>query len=397
MSRPFEGIKVIDITHVLAGPFSTYQLALLGANVIKVENPEDPDQARNTGPDHALNNKNMGTGFLTTGSNKRSLTVDLKSQAGQKILTELAKKADVIVENYRAGALASLGLGYEDIKKINSGIIYCSLTAWGQDGPRGQQTAYDQVIQGYSGVMSITGNPETGPLRCGPQLIDFGTGTTAAFSIASALFHRERTGEGQHIDGCLTDMAFVLMGAQITGAVRTGRKLGYQTPDRGQATHSEYMAKDGMLMLGASNHRQHSRFWELVGQPERANKSYNHRREHRKEEAKALKELIVTRTAQEWEDFLQENHVPAARQRTVEEAIADPQVEHRGTFHHYEEGSPEVEGGYTVPVAAFKYKRDGPKIDSPPPTFGQHNEDILKEIGYGEDEISQLRNAKVIG
>ena len=122
-------------------------------------------------------------------------------------------------------------------------------------------------------------------------------------------------------------MAFVLMGAQITGAVRTGRKLGYQTPDRGQETHSEYMTKDGMLMLGASNHRQHSRFWELVGQPERANKSYNHRREHRKEEAKALKELIVTRTAQEWEDFLQENHVPAARQRTVEEAIADPQVE----------------------------------------------------------------------
>lgn len=397
MSRPFEGIKVIDITHVLAGPFSTNQLALLGADVIKVENPEDPDQARNTGADHALNDKNMGTGFLTTGSNKRSLTVNLKSEEGQKILKALAKDADVLVENYRAGALASLGLGYEDIKKINPGIVYCSLTAWGQEGPRGQQTAYDQVIQGYSGVMAITGNPETGPLRCGPQLIDFATGTTAAFAIASALFRRERTGKGQHIDGCLTDTAFILMGAQITGALRTGRKLGYQTPDRGQATHSEYMAKDGMLMLGASNHRQHSRFWELVGQPERANKSYDYRRKHRAEEAAALKELIATRTAQEWEDFLQENHVPAARQRSVEEAISDPQVEHRNVFHRYEDGSPDVDGGYTVPIAAFKYEEDGPQIDTPPPAFGQHNEEVLKDLGYSDDQIAELRDAKVIG
>lgn len=397
MSRPFEGIKVIDITHVLAGPFSTNQLALLGADVIKIENPEDPDQARNTGADHALNDKNMGTGFLTTGSNKRSLTINLKSAEGQKILTALAEEADVLVENYRAGALAALALGYEDIKKINPGIVYCSLTAWGQDGPRGQQTAYDQVIQGYSGIMGITGNPDTGPLRCGPQLVDFATGTTAAFAIASALFRRERTGEGVHIDGCLTDTAFILMGAQITGALRTGRKLGYQTPDRSQATHSEYMAKDGMLMLGASNHRQHSRFWELVGQPERANKSYAYRREHRAEEAAALKELIATRGAQEWEEFLQENHVPAARQRSVEEAITDPQVEHRNVFHRYEDGSPDVEGGYTVPIAAFKYKEDGPQIDSPPPAFGQHNEEVLQELGYTADEIDQLRDAKVIG
>ena len=397
MSRPFEGIKIIDITHVLAGPFATNQLALLGADVIKVENPEDPDQARNTGADHDLNRKNMGTGFLATGSNKRSLTVNLKAKAGQKILKDLAKDADVIVENYRSGALAALGLGYEDIKKINPGIVYCSLTAWGQDGPRGQQTAYDQVIQGYAGVMSVTGNPDTGPLRCGPQLIDFGTGTTAAFAIASALFHRERTGKGQHIDGCLTDTACIFMGAQITGAIRTGRNLGYQTPDRGQATHSEYQAKDGTLMLGASNHRQHTRFWELVGQPEHANKSYDYRREHRTEEVEALKKLIPTRTAQEWEDFLQGNHVPAARLRTVEEAVNDPQMKHRNVFHRYADGSPDVDNGYTVPVAAFKYAHDGPQIDTPPPTFGQHNEEVLSNLGYSDAEIEALRKNKVIG
>ena len=397
MSRPFKGIKVIDITHVLAGPFSTNQLALLGADVIKVENPEDPDQARTSGSDHLLNECNMGTSFLTTGSNKRSFTVDLKTKKGQEIIKALAKVADVLVENYRSGALNALGIGYEDIKKINPTIIYCSLTAWGQEGPRGQQTGYDQVIQGYSGMMSITGNSETGPMRCGPQLIDFATGTTAAFAIASALFQRERTGNGQYIDGCLTDTAFILMGAQITGALRTGKKLDYQTPDRGQATHSEYMAEDSMLLLGASNHRQHSRFWELVGQPERANKSDSYRRQNRTQEAEALRKLIATKKAQEWEDFLQENHIPAARQRSVEEAISDPQVKYRNIFHCYKDGSQEVDGEYTVPVAAFKYAEEGPRVDSPPPTFGQHNTEILKDLGYTSNEIAELKKAKIIG
>ncbi len=397
MSRPFEGIKVIDITHVLAGPFSTNQLALLGADVIKIENPEDPDQARNSGSDHALNECNMGTSFLTTGSNKRSFTVNLKTKKGQEIIRALAKEADVFVENYRSGALSALGIGYEDIKKINPDIIYCSLTAWGQEGPRGQQTAYDQVIQGYSGMMSITGNSKTGPMRCGPQLIDFATGTTAAFAISSALFHRERTGKGQYIDGCLTDTAFILMGAQITGALRTGKKLDYQTPDRGQATHSEYMAKDKMLLLGASNHRQHSRFWELVGQPERAYKSDTYRQQHRSNEAEALRKLIATKTAQEWEDFLQDNHIPAARQRSVEEAIDDPQVNHRNIFHRYKDGSHGVDGEYTVPVAAFKYAKEGPRVDNPPPAFGQHNAEILRDLGYSSDQILELKNSKVIG
>ena len=397
MSRPFEGIKVIDVTHVLAGPFSTNQLGLLGADVIKLENPNDPDQARNTGPDQLLNDQNMGTSFLTTGSNKRSLTVNLKSKEGQSIFKKLAKKADVIVENYRSGALGALGLGYDEIKAVNPAIIYCSLTAWGQAGPRSKQTAYDQVIQGYSGVMSITGNADTGPMRCGPQLIDFAAGTTAAFAIASALFQRERTGKGQYIDGCLTDTAFILMGAQITGALRTGKKLSYQTPDRGQATHSEYMAKDKMLLLGASNHRQHSRFWELVGQPERSKKSESFRRKNREAEAAALRKLIATKSAQEWEDFLQDNHIPAARQRSVEEAIEDPQVDFRNIFHNYENGSHKVDGKYTVPVAAFKYAEDGPKIDSPPPAFGQHNSEILLELCYTKDEIADLRVKKIIG
>src|SRR3954470_10997911 len=157
MTRPFEGIKVIDVTHVLAGPFAAYQLGLLGADVIKVEQPDDPDQTRGQGPDRALNRRGMGTSFLTQSSNKRSITLNLKSERGREILKKLVATADIMVENYRPGAFKALGLGYDDMRKINPTLIYCSMTAFGQDGPRGPMTAYDHVIQSTSGVMAGTG------------------------------------------------------------------------------------------------------------------------------------------------------------------------------------------------------------------------------------------------
>jgi crotonobetainyl-CoA:carnitine CoA-transferase CaiB-like acyl-CoA transferase len=157
MTRPFEGIRVIDATHVLAGPFATYQLAVLGADVIKVEHPDEPDQSRGTGTDKALNRRLMGTGFLTQASNKRSITLDLKTERDRALLKKLVGTADVFVENYRPGALAALGLGYEDLAAINPRLIYASFSAFGQDGPRGRQTAYDHVIQATSGLMAMTG------------------------------------------------------------------------------------------------------------------------------------------------------------------------------------------------------------------------------------------------
>jgi crotonobetainyl-CoA:carnitine CoA-transferase CaiB-like acyl-CoA transferase len=395
MSRPFEGIRVIDITHVLAGPFASYQLALLGADVIKVEEPKEGDQARHAGPDKELCRRKMGVSFLNQGSNKRCITLDLKTEEGREILLKLAETADVLVENFRSGAMRSLGLGYEDLRKVNPRLIYCSLTAWGQGGPRGQHTAYDQVIQGYSGVMSITGRPDTGPLRCGPQLLDFGLGTTAAFAISSALFQRERTGEGQHIDGCLTDIAFILMSAQITGYMRMGKELGPQTTDRGHASHSSYPTKDGQLMVGASNTAQHARLFEALGMPEMGNKSYEYRSKHRDEEAAVLREVFMTRTADEWEAFLQARHVPAARVRTVAEALHDPQTATRAT-HHRHDSVPGIEGPVTVPIAAFKFAKDGPRVDTPPAQLGAHNDEILGELGYGEADIARLRESGVI-
>lgn len=395
MPRPFDGIRVLDITHVLAGPFSTYQLALLGADVIKIEQPGDGDQTRHAGADKELNRRMMGLQYLNQSSNKRCITLDLKTAEGQEILKKLAATADVLVENYRSGALRKLGLGYEDLKAINPRLIYCSLTAWGQDGPRGEHTAYDQVIQGYSGVMSITGRPDTGPLRCGPQLLDFGMGTTAAFAISSALFQREKTGEGQYIDGCLTDVAFILMSAQITSYMHTGKELGPQTTDRGAASHSSYPTKDGLLMIGASNRGQHKRLFELLGRPEMGDKDYEYRADHRDEEAAVLREVFLTKTADEWEELLQANHVPAARVRSVAEAVHDPQVATRN-IHHRHENVPGIDGGLTVPVAAFKFAKDGPRVDTPPARIGEHNDDILSELGYDEADIARFKQVGAI-
>ena len=226
MTRPFEGIKIIDITHVLAGPFAAYQLAVLGADVIKVENPEDCDQSRNTGYDAELNRTNMGTGYLTQGSNKRSITLNLKTEKGREILKSLVKDADVLVENFRPGAFRELGIGYDDLKKINPTLIYCSMTAFGQDGPRGTQTAYDHAIQALSGIMAITGTPEVSPLKTGTQVIDYATGTMGAFAISTALFQREKTGKGQYIDSSMLDVALMMLASNITGYHANGKTPG---------------------------------------------------------------------------------------------------------------------------------------------------------------------------
>src|SRR6185312_5056811 len=222
MTRPFEGIRVIDITHVLAGPFAAYQLALLGADVIKVEHPDDPDQSRTVGSDKALNRRNMGTAFLTQGSNKRSITLDLKQEKDRETLKKLVATADVFVENYRPGAFEALGLGYEALAKINPRLIYASFSAFGQKGPRGPQTAYDHVIQATSGIMAMTGTPEANPVKFGSPAVDYATGMSGAFALSAALFQRERTGKGQRIDMAMLDVALMLMSSHLTGYLRNG-------------------------------------------------------------------------------------------------------------------------------------------------------------------------------
>ena len=380
MARPFEGIRVIDVTHVLAGPFATYQLAVLGADVIKVEHPDDPDQSRGGGTDKALNRAQLGTSFLAQASNKRAITLDLKTERDRDILKKLVATADVFVENYRPGALEALGLGYEALSAINPRLIYASFSAFGDTGPQRQRTAYDHVIQASSGIMAMTGTKDVNPVMFGAPAIDYATGTTGAFALSAALFQRERSGRGQRIDMAMLDVAMVLMSSHLTGYLRNGTHPQPHGNRHAHATNGAYETKDGLLMVGASNLRQQRRLWTVLERPDLIKRTNDEREQDHTRETAVLAEILKTRTADEWEEFFQARHVPAARVRTMGEAVADPQIASRGVIHRHA-SAPGIEGGFGVPVAAFTFAHDGPRVDTPPPAVGQHNEEIFAELG----------------
>ncbi len=395
MSRPFDGIRIIDATHVLAGPFAAYQLALLGADVIKVEHPDDPDQSRGSGPDWDLNRAGMGTYFLTQGSNKRSLTLDLKQEAAREVFRKLVAQADVLVENYRPGAFDALGLGYEALSALNPRLIYCSISAFGQSGPRAGQTAYDHVIQATSGIMACTGTAEVSPLKLGAPAIDYATGTMAAFALSAALFQRERTGRGQRIDLSMLDVAVMMMASHVTAHSRTGKPARPRGNAHEYATSSAYPTKDGMVMLGASNLRQQKRLWAALGRPEMAKATNEERIAGRVGEDAVLREVMLTRTADEWEAFLQSHHVPAGRIRRMDEALADPQLAARGLTHRFE-GTDGVADAFAVPVAAFGFAHGGPRVDAPPRPLGADTDAVLAELGYDDAARAALRGSRAV-
>jgi crotonobetainyl-CoA:carnitine CoA-transferase CaiB-like acyl-CoA transferase len=395
MTRPFEGIRIIDITHVLAGPFAAYQLAVLGADVIKVEHPDEPDQSREGGTDRALNRRNMGTSFLTQGSNKRSITLDLKQEDGREVLRRLVAGADVLVENYRPGAFGALGLGYEALAAINPRLIYCSISAFGQDGVRREQTAYDHVIQATSGIMASTGTEEVNPIKIGAPAVDYATGTMGAFALASALFQRERTGKGQHIDLAMLGVAMMMQASLMTGYFRNGTEPEPHGNKQPFATNSAYDAKEGMVMIGASNIRQQARFWRAVERPDMIKTDNEARIDDREREAAVIADIIRTKTADEWETYFQARHVPAARVRRMAEALADPHFAARRVFHKFD-SLPGLDGPVGVPLAAFKFAHGGPSIEHPPHEMGADTESVLRELGYTASDIVGFRTARVI-
>lgn len=396
--RPFEGIKIIDCTHVLAGPFAAYQLAVLGADVVKVDDPNAPDQSRESGADMALNKLGLGTGFLTQGSNKRCIALDLKTEGGRAALKKLAAEwADILVENYRPGAFKALGLGYDELSKLNPRLIYASMTAFGQDGPRGYMTAYDQAIQASSGITASTGTPTSGPVKAGSPVIDYATGTTGAFALAAALFQRTRTDKGQYIDMAMLDVAMILQASHITDYLHSGHHPKRNGNILRFAPQCAYETKDGsLLQIAASNGRQHKRFFEALGNSQEASKnSLKERYERFDEKYQFIAAKMKEKTAAEWEEFFQQRHIPACRVRELREAVEDPQIKHRGLLHRFA-AMDGVGKPMSVPLTAFRFAHGGASVERAPGRIGQHTDEVLKAVGYSEAELSALRAAKAI-
>ena len=398
--QPFEGIRVLDFTHVLAGPFCTYQLAVMGADVIKIEAPHKPDMMRIEGHCPPLETEGRGSEFISQNGNKRSLCLNLGAPEGLAIARKLTETADIIVENYCCGVIDGFGLGYEAASEIKPDIIYCSLTGFGHTGPKAAHPAFDPVIQAFSGLMAANGTPENHPVRVGPPLIDYGTGAQAAFAIASALFQRTRTGRGQRIDVAMLDAALMMMSTNVLNSQlmeRSPPPMGNINPQR--AAYSAYETADGLIFLGAFTIDQVRKLWRALGRDDIADElkgrdlafMFGRAETH----AAILRDIMKTRPAQDWEDLINEAGVPAARVRRVDEALREPQVASRGVLRE-NEGVPGENTPLKTPAAAFGYLHDGPKLHSPAPRLGEHTATILGEIGYDADSIAALNRKGVV-
>ncbi|MEM7259741.1 MAG: CoA transferase, partial [Pseudomonadota bacterium] len=386
--QAFSGIRVIDFTHVLAGPFCTYQLAVMGAEVIKIESPRQPDMMRAEGASEALAQQQRGAHYLAQGANKKSLQVDLGSEQGREIILQLIASADVLVENFRYGVMQRYGLGYDDACAANPALIYCSMTGFGHTGPKARHPAYDNVIQAFSGLMSHTGDAQSAPVRVGPPVLDYGTGSQAAFAIAAALFQRQQTDQGQHIDVAMLDAALMMMSTSVIDTQIKGQPP--QPPGNNSLTHPGYGCFDtpeGLIMIGAFTARQHADLWAAIGRDDMAEqvKSLDsHALAARLPSDRALlAEVLNTKPAQEWEDLLNNAGVPAARVRTLDEALAHPQVSSRQVLSEAQAYSDE-EADLQAPVAAFAYRHNGPSLQHHAPPRGSHTDEVLQQIGYSE-------------
>jgi crotonobetainyl-CoA:carnitine CoA-transferase CaiB-like acyl-CoA transferase len=299
----------------------------------------------------------------------------------------------VLVENYRPGAFKALGLGYEDLAPLKPTLIYASMTAFGQEGPRGTQTAYDHAIQATSGITASTGTEASGPIKVGAPMVDYATGTMGAFAISAALFQRLRTGQGQYIDMAMLDVAMILQGSHITDYLHSGHHPKRNGNVMRFAASSAFPTKDGMVQLAASNARQHRRFYEAIGDRGRSARARGDTTGT--EKLAAVAEKMKEKTADEWETYLQSRHVPATRVRELREALADPHLETRGVLHRHAD-VPGVGKPVTVPLAAFKFAHDGPSIDRPPARVGEHTDEVLAAVGYTAEQRTALRRSGAI-
>ena len=404
------GLRVLDLSRVLAGPWASQLLGDLGADVIKVEKPGEPgrggDDTRGWGPPWLADGAGQATAdaayFLCTNRNKRSLTVDITRPAGQEIVTDLAAQSDVVLENFKVGGLKAYGLDYASLAALNPRLVYCSITGFGQDGPYAARAGYDFLIQGMGGLMSVTGRTDdeegAGPQKVGVALTDILTGLYATVAIQGALAHREKTGQGQHIDLALLDVQVACLANQSMNYLVSGkapRRMGNGHPNI--VPYQDFPTADGDMILAIGNDGQFARFCEIAGHAEwaaDARFATNAARvKHRSELLPLLRQATVMKTTAAWVGLLESAAVPCGPINDLAGVFADPQVLHRGLkieMPHAAGGSaPQVANPIRFSVTPIDYRLA-------PPPLGHDTEAVLRELGRSAEEIAALRAAGVV-
>jgi crotonobetainyl-CoA:carnitine CoA-transferase CaiB-like acyl-CoA transferase len=395
-----DGVRVLDLTNVLAGPFAGYQLALMGADVIKVEVPHTGDLARNLGADPSLSRDGLGISFLAQNSGKRSITLDLKTAGGREAFERLVREADVLLENFRPGVLARLGFPVDVLRSLNSGLVYCAVSGFGQTGPMRGRPAYDQIIQGLSGIMSVTGTAESTPTRTGFPIADTLGGYAAAFAISAALVKRARTGEGSYLDVSMLETAVAAMGWVVSDYLvggRIPRAMGNENAT--SAPSGTFRTADGELNIAANKQEQYVELCTALDRRELITDERFATREARKAnrlELKAeLEETLLQHSAAHWDELLAETGVPVAPVLTVEQTLALPQLIERQLLHSL----PMPDGrDRELRVLGSSVHVDGGPVGPSvrPPRLGEHTDEILAEVGYTPDEIATLHEQGAI-
>ena len=397
MSKPFTGVKVVDFTRVLAGPYGSYQLALLGADVIKVES-RDGDDMRFGNRSNDWEKRGLAAPWVAVNSGKRSITLDLKKPKAIEAIKRLIEKADVVIENFRPGVMANLGLGYETLRVLNPKLIYCAVSGFGQVGPQAKTAAFDGMIQAMSGLMSITGFEANGPTRVGFAGADVMSGATAAFGVASALYQRTHTGKGQLVDVAMIDAVMGYLAQQFTEHMMTGRVHGQSAnlSVTRKPTGDLYKTRDGWIVLAVMTEPQFQRLMKTVDRadaladprfvdwPTRiANTQALH---------DIIEEVLKQQTSAQWVERFARDDIPAGRVLSIPETAQLDLFQHRTVLQDVET----EHGPIRVIGSGFRLEHGGGSVDRPPARLGQHTDEVLGEAGYTPAEIAEMRAEKVV-
>ena len=392
-TRPLEGITVLDLTNVLAGPFACYQLACLGARVIKVESPAG-DLARKLGADPGYAEAGMGISFLAVNAGKQSIALDLKHPDGREVFLRLVARADALVENFRPGVMARLGLDHAALARVNARLVYCAISGFGQTGPFAHRPAYDQIIQGLSGAMSITGDIRSAPLRIGYPVCDTIGGLTAAFAVCAELLRARTTGQGSFVDVSMLDATLATMGWVVSNYLNADVVPVPMGNDNFTAAPSgTFRTGTGLLNIAANEQRQFFALCGAIGAPELATDlrfaGREARKRHRAELTAALEAKLAARPAEEWEELLVAAGVPAGRVLTVPEILSHGHSTEGETIASYLD-VPGAARPVQVARPGFRVDGERPAAAAPPPTLSEHRDGLLTELGYGPEARAAL-------